>query len=188
MEPPPGATDSLAVSLAKVRRFMPTSRPVFAPPRSLYSMIFSFGSNGVSSSSPMLLMAMWISSSSLTPVERCCFSRKYFPASSMACSGIRPTSSLPVTRIPLLYALLTHSSKAICTGVMLILVRFMLTCASPYSSIYQPMAFTALQVPGMRTASPLASLAPDGSTRPCSLTSKATELARRVEVVLRLTL
>src|SRR5687767_1199617 len=53
------------------------------------------------------------------------------------------------------------------------------TWAMPYSSMYQPIALTALRVPGMLLG---------GSPRPLSRTSNATALARRVDVVLRLTL
>ena len=36
-------------------------------------------------------------------------------------------------------------------------VRFIETCAIPYSSTYQPMAFTCFNIPGMRTGSPFSS-------------------------------
>ena len=155
----------------------------------------SLGLKGFKSSSPMDLMAILISSSLSTPTERCCFNRKYFPASSMACRGMSPTSSEPVTRIPRSAAFLHTSSKAMCTGVMLMLVRFMLIWATPYSSMNQPMAFTDFSVPGIITGFPFSSFTifpvmgfPSLMVLPRSRTSKAMELARRVEVVLRLTL
>ncbi len=65
----------------------------------------------------------------------------------------------------------------------------------PYSSMYQPIAFTALRVPGIITGFPSESVStgpvsgsPRRFGRPLSRTSNATALARRVEVVLRLTL
>ena len=74
-------------------------------------------------------------------------------------------------------------------------VRFSDTWAMPYSSMNQPMAFTALSVPGSqrglpsasRTTSPVSG-SPRRCRRPRSRTSKAMALARRVEVVFRLTL
>ena len=147
MEPPPGAGLSLAVSSAKSVSVIFTSL-LSVLSCNIYSMILSSGLKGPSSSSPIDLTAIFINSFSETPVERCCFFRKYFPASSIAFNGINPTSSLPVTRIPLASAFLHTSSKAICTGVTLILVRFMEIWAMPYSSIYQPMAFTDFKCTG----------------------------------------
>ena len=161
----------------------------------LYSIIFSSGLNSFSSSRPIDLTAILISSLSGTPVDRFCFLRKYLPASSIAESGIRPTSSEPVTRSPLFSALRQTSSKAKCTGVTVILVRFIESCAIPYSSIYHPIALTALRLPGIITGFPSLSLTilpvsgfPSLFTRPLSLTSNATALALLVEVVFRLIL
>ena len=58
-------------------------------------------------------------------------------------------------------------------------VMFIDTWAIPYSSIYQPMAFVPLRVPGIQPS-------PEGFFLPFSRTSKATAIARRVLVVLRL--
>jgi len=74
-------------------------------------------------------------------------------------------------------------------------VRFIDTWATPYSGMYQPIAFTAFRLPGSITGFPAASVTilpvsgfPARLGRPASRTSKAIALARRVEVVLRLTL
>ena len=63
----------------------------------------------------------------------------------------------------------------------------------PYSSIYHPIPFTALSLPGTLTGSPFLSITffpvigfPSRFTRPPSLISKAIEFALRVEVVFRL--
>jgi hypothetical protein len=71
---------------------------------------------------------------------------------------MRPTSSDPVTLTPRSSALRHTSSKATCTGVTPILVRFIEICAKPYSGIYHPMAFTAFSDPGIMTGLPSASL------------------------------
>ena len=80
-------------------------------------------------------------------------------------------------------------------GVTEMSVRFSDTWAMPYSSMNHPMAFTAGSVPGSQRGLPSASRttspvrgSPRRSRRPRSRTSKATALARRVEVVFRLTL
>ena len=194
IEPPPGAGDSEAVSSAKSARFISTSLAA-ASSSIMYSMIFSFGSKVLRSSIPIDFTAIFNNSFIETPLDRFCFSRKYFPASSMACSGISPTNSDPVTLIPRASAFLHTSSKAICTGVMLMFVRFMEIWASPYSSMNQPIAFTDFSEPGIVTALPFSSLMifpvtefPSRFGRPRSLTSKAMALARRVEVVFRFTL
>ena len=73
MEPPPGAGDSDAVSSANSLHVMSTS--FFSPALSeaiRYSMIFSFASNGFSSSSPIDLTAIRTISLSGMPDERCC--------------------------------------------------------------------------------------------------------------------
>ena len=81
-----------------------------------------------------------------------------------------------------------------CTGVVWMSVRFNDNWAIPYSSMYQPMPFTALSEPGMRSGSPLASFTiglpgpPVRFTRPDSRMSKAMALARRELVVFRLML
>ena len=110
----------------------------------------------------------------------------------MALKGIKPTSSLPVIRTPLLSALFSTSSKNTWIGVILKLVRLAEICAIPYSSMYHPTALTALQVPGIRTGSPFASFTtspvyglPFLSTLPASLTSNAIRLAIRVDLVFR---
>ena len=196
IEPPPGAADSEAVSYANPLQVIRTSLSFFAISASssiMYSMTFSLGLNGLRSSSPIDLTAMRMISSSEMPVERCCFSRKYFPASIRVRFGISPTISVPVTLIPLSDAALQTSSKALCRGVTLMSVMFMDTCAIPYSSIYQPMALHPLRVPGIITVLPSASFTtlpviglPSLFGRPFSLTSNATALALRVEVVFRL--
>ena len=158
-------------------------------------MIRSSGLNGASSFSPSERIAVRISSCSDTPSERCCFRRKYRPASSIVCSGTSPTSSDPVTRMPRAPAARTTSSKATCSGVTLRSTRFIDTCARSYSAMYHPIAFTALSVPGIITGRPSASVmalpvtgSPSRAGRPASRTSNAMAFARRVDVVLRLTL
>ena len=113
----------------------------------------------------------------------------------MACSGTSPTSSDPVTRSPRSVARATTSSKATCTGVTEMFVRFIEIWAIPYSSMYQPMPLTHFSEPGIQTGFPSASLttgpvsgSPSRFWRPFSRTSKATAFARRLEVVLRLML
>ena len=162
---------------------------------SRYSITFSSGRKGFRSSSPIDLTAMRTISSSAIPVERRCLRRKWRPASTSARLGTRPTISVPVTRTPRASALRHTSSKATCRGVTAISVRFIETCAMPYSSIYHPMAFVARSVPGRMTGLPSASFTilpvtgfPSRTGRPFSRTSKAMALARRVEVVLRLKL
>ena len=191
IEPPPGAGDSLAVSAANFVRVISTSF-LASVCCNLYSIIFFCGSKGPNSSRPKDLIAILTSSASPTPTLRSCFCRKYLPASSMACSGTRPTSSLPVTRIPLAAARSHAVSNTTCSGVTFILVRLMDICATPYSSINQPMAFTLFSRPGSHMASPLSFFAilPLASffCLPFSLISNATALARRVDVVFRFTL
>lgn len=79
--------------------------------------------------------------------------------------------------------------------MILKLVKLALTCATLYSSIYQPTACTALQVPGILTGSPYSSVLifpvkgfPSRTTLPVSRTSKAILLAIRVDVVFKLML
>ena len=129
------------------------------------------------------------------PVERHCLRRKCLPASITARSGTNPTISVPVTRSPRACAARLTSSKAVCSGVALMSVMFIDTCAMPYSLIYHPMAFVPLSVPGRITVFPFSSFLtapvmglPMRSGRPFSRTSKATALALRVDVVLRLKL
>ena len=92
-------------------------------------------------------------------------------------------------------AALQASSKATCTGVTVMSVRFSESWAMPYSSMYQPMPFTAFKRPGILTGSPLASVtilpvtgSPSRLMRPASRMSKAMALARRVLVLFRFTL
>ena len=158
-----------------------------------YSMTFSLGLKGFKSSSPMDLIAIFIISSSGIPVERFCFLRKYAPASVSVRFGIKPTISVPVTRIPLFCAHRQTSSKAMWSGVVLILVMFIDTCAIPYSSINQPIALVSFRVPGIMMISPFSFFIglptgdpPSRFGRPFSLISKAIAFARRVEVVFRL--
>ena len=113
----------------------------------------------------------------------------------MACNGINPISSDPVTRKPRSSAALQVSSNASCIEVILILVRLYEICAMPYSSINQPMPLTAFSFPGIRTGSPRSSNTflpviglPSRFTRPASRISNAMALARRVDVVFKLTL
>ena len=113
----------------------------------------------------------------------------------MAFNGITPTNSEPVTRIPRSCALRHTSSKASCTEVTEISVKFMEIWAIPYSSINQPMAFTDFKVPGIITFLPFSSFTifpvigfPSLLALPLSRTSKAIALARRVEVVFKFTL
>ena len=169
--------------------------PFEASSSRIYSMIFFFGSKGYNSSNPNDLTAILISSLSDTPVERCCLRRKYRPASNIAFNGSTPTSSEPVTRMPRSAALRQTSSKASCMEVTEISVRFIEIWAIPYSSINQPIAFTDFRLPGIITGFPFSSNTflpviglPSRFTLPRSRTSKAIELARRVEVVFRLTL
>ena len=69
------------------------------------------------------------------------------------------------------------------------------TCAMPYSSMNQPIAFVAFRVPGIISVFPFSSfnglpviLFPSLIGRPFSRTSNAIALARRVEVVFKLKL
>ena len=162
---------------------------------SIYSIIFSFGLNGFRSSRPIDFTAILSNSFSETPTERLCFLRKYFPASSIACKGINPTNSEPVTLIPLSSAFLNVSSKAIWTGVILIFVKFIEIWAIPYSSINQPIPLTHFNDPGIITVLPFFSLtilpvtgSPSLLALPRSRTSNATEFALRAEVVFKFTL
>src|SRR5207249_2399991 len=193
-EPPPGAGESLNVSLQNSRRFIFDS-DFLESDSILNSMTFSFGSKGFTSLNPIDRTAMSISSSSEAPSDHFCLRRKYLPASTRHFFGTMPTISDPVTRRPRLLADSTQASKATCKGVSSMFVRFMDTCAIPYSSTYQPMAFTCLNIPGMRTGSPFASSTgfPEGVpssvlTRPFSLTSNATEFALFTAFVFRFTL
>ena len=74
-EPPPGAGESLKVSLQNSRRFIfksdfPESDSI------LNSITFSFGSKGFNSLRPIERTAMSISSSSEAPSDHFCFRRK----------------------------------------------------------------------------------------------------------------
>ena len=158
-------------------------------------MIFSLGSNGFNSLNPIERIPISISSSSEAPSDHCCLRRKYFPASTRHFFGSMPTTSDPVTRKPRLVAASLQASNAACKGVSSMFVRFMETCAIPYSSTYQPMAFTCFNIPGIRTGSPFSSStgSPEGVPSsvlilPFSLTSKATEVALRTALVFRFTL
>src|SRR4051794_31907904 len=78
---------------------------------------------------------------------------------------------------------------------MLMLVRFIDICVMPYCSMYQPIALTDFREPGTHFGVPSAFItilpvmgSPSRTTLPASRTSNAIELARRVEVVLRLIL
>ena len=185
--------DSEAVSSAK--SFTVKSISFLVLSSNKYSIILSFGLKGFKSSNPKDFTAIFIFSSSEIPRERSCLFKKKSPASSMACNGIKPINSEPVTRKPLAVALLIVSSKALCIEVMLILVKLYEICAIPYSSIYQPIPFTALSLPGVLTVLPSLSITffpvigfPSRFARPFSLISKAMALALRVEVVFKLTL
>ena len=138
---------------------------------------------------------MSINSSSDAPSDHFCFRKKYRPASVRHFFGTIPTISEPVTRKPRLIADSTQASNATCSGVSSMLVKFIETCAIPYSFTNQPIAFTCFNIPGKRTGLPFASRTffPEGLpssvlNRPCSRTSNATELARRTDLVFRLTL
>src|SRR5207245_10912627 len=69
------------------------------------------------------------------------------------CFGSIPTRSEPFTRTPLFGADSTQASNATCKGVCSIFVRFIYTCAMPYSFTNQPIPFTCFNIPGMRTGS-----------------------------------
>src|SRR5204862_4255970 len=132
-EPPPGAGESLRVSLQNSRRFI-FARDLFGSADSiLNSITFSFGSKGFSSLKPIELMAMSINSSSDTPSDHFCLRRKYRPVSTSLFFGTMPTISEPVTRRPRLAADSQQASNAACNGVSSILVRFIETCAIPDS-------------------------------------------------------
>ena len=148
---------------------------------------------GFRSSKPMDLMAILMISGSSIPKERCCLAKKYLPASIRVFLGTKPTISVPVTRMPRASAFLRTSSKATCSGVALVSVIFMDTCATPYSLMNQPMALVPFNVPGIFTGLPFSSFTilpvmglPSRFGRPFSRTSKAMALARRVEVVFKL--
>jgi len=117
-EPPPGAGESEDSSLANSRRSMRWRRGGFSA-STLASMIFFNGSKGVSSARPSDFTAMWMSSSSGTPAGLPWRVRKKAPASSSACFGISPTSSLPVTRRPRISAWRHTSTNTSCTGEIL---------------------------------------------------------------------
>ena len=77
-EPPPGAADSDAVSLANplsVMRISLSFSAMTASSSIRNSMTFSLGLNGFRSLRPNDLAAIFMISSSLMPSERCCFSR-----------------------------------------------------------------------------------------------------------------
>src|SRR6266478_1682383 len=193
-EPPPGAGESLSVSLQNWRKFIFKS-DFLETDSILNSITFSFGSKGFSSLNPIERIAMSIRSSSAAPSDHFCLRRKYLPASTKHFLGTMPTISDPVTRKPRLLAASAQASNAACKGVSSIFVRFMETWAIPYSSTYHPMAFTCFNVPGMRTGSPFSSSTgfPDGVPSsvlilPFSLTSKASEFARLTDFVFRFTL
>src|SRR5437867_513281 len=193
-DPPPGAGESPNVSSQNSRRFM-FNNDFLESDSILNSITFSFGSKGFSSLNPIDRTAMSISSSLEAPSEHFCLRRKYLPASTRLFFGTMPTISDPVTRRPRLLADSTQASNATCKGVCSMFVRFMETCAIPYSSTYQPMAFTCFNIPGMRIGSPLASSTgfPDGVPssvliRPFSLTSNATEFALLTAFVFKFTL
>src|SRR5205823_9099822 len=59
--------------------------------------------------------------------------------------------------MPRLAAASTQASNATCNGVSSMFVRFIDTCAIPYSFTNQPIALTYFNAPGMRTGSPFAS-------------------------------
>src|SRR5206468_3897808 len=126
-EQPPGAGESLRVSLQNRRRSNFTS-DFFGEAASIFSsIIFSFGSNGFSSLNPMERIARSISSSSAAPSDQFCFWRKCFPASTRHFLGTMPTISDPVTRRPRLLADSLQASNAAWSGVSSIFVRFIET-------------------------------------------------------------
>ena len=143
---------------------------------------------------PIDFTATLISSSSDTPLKAACLSRKYRPASSSDFKGIRPTSSDPVTLTPWHQLCDIPHRMQHEQGVTEIFVRFIDIWAIPYSSIYQPIAFTDFNEPGIMTFSPFPSFkifpvtVSPSFLASFSLTSKAIALARQVEVVLRFTL
>src|SRR5207245_3196401 len=98
-EPPPGAGECLRVSLQNWRKFIFKS-DFLAADSILDSIIFSFGSKGFSSLSPIERIAMSISSSSATPSDHFCLRRKYLPASIKHFLGTMPTISDPVALRP----------------------------------------------------------------------------------------
>src|SRR5205814_4019421 len=71
-EPPPGAGESLKVSLQNSRRFILTSDFFDASDSILNSMILSFGSNGFNSFNPIEQIPISISSSSDAPADQFC--------------------------------------------------------------------------------------------------------------------
>src|SRR5438552_18478539 len=80
-EPPPGAGESLSVSLQNWRRSIFRSDFLEAADSILNSIIFSLGSKGFSSLNPIERIAMSTSSSSEAPSDHFCLRRKYLPAS-----------------------------------------------------------------------------------------------------------
>src|SRR5438128_1863964 len=194
-EPPPGAGESLKVSLQNSRRFIFTSDLFAAADSILNSITFSFGSKGFNSPRPIERIARSINSSSDAPSDHFCFRRKYLPASTRHFFGTMPTISEPVTRKPRLLAASQHASNAACSGVSSMFVRFIETWAIPYSFTNHPMALTCFSMPRTRTGSPLESSTgfPYGVPSsvlilPCSRISNATEFARRTDFVFRFTL
>ena len=193
IDPPPGAGDSLEVSLAKSLIDIFAKGLFFVSIK--YSIILSLGLNSDNSSRPRDLIAMCIICLSGIAKDLFCFFKKYFPASINTFFGTSPISSDPVTRSPLIWALSHVLSNTSCNGVVFILVKLYEICAIPYSSIYQPIPLRFLKQPGSRRIFPFLSfktfpfnLPPSLLILPASLKSKAMELALLVDVVLIFTL
>src|SRR5437899_2277662 len=152
-EPPPGAGESLRVSLQNSRRFIFAKDLLGSADSILNSITFPFGSKGFSSLKPIERMALTINSSSDTPSDHFCLRKKYRSASTRFLFGTIPTISASVTCRPRLAADSQHASNAACNGVSSISVRFIETCAIPYSFTNQPIPFTCLSIPDIRIGS-----------------------------------
>jgi len=122
-EPPPGAGESLSVSLQNCRRFIVNSDFFFDSASIFSSITFSSGLKGFNSLNPSERTAIAINSSSDAPSDHCCFRRKYRPASTRHFFGNIPTISDPVTRKPRLLADSTEASNAAWSGVSSMLVK-----------------------------------------------------------------
>ena len=144
-EPPPGAGLSLAVSSAKPSTVMRSMRHLGFR---LAQPVLDDPLLGIERcqlvEAQRLRIAILTSSCSGTPSERCCFRRKWRPASSRARERDQPDQLGAGDPDAARLGLPATSSNATCSGVTTRSVRFIDTWAMPYSAMYQPIAFTAL--------------------------------------------
>src|SRR2546430_5039738 len=110
-EPPPGAGESLRVSLQNSRRFIFARDLLGSADSILNSITFSFGSKGFSSLKPIERMAMSINSSSDTPSDHFCLRKKYRPASTRLFFGDRKSTRLNSSHSQISYAVFCLKKK-----------------------------------------------------------------------------